>query len=93
MSKAGSLGQGKEQLHNMYKVKEFNYKDNPFEITIGYNLLRNDSLRGRIEVDAANNPEYMSDSGSIEWDLRITKQLSYDVGYGSSKLLRSIHAF
>ena len=45
------------------------------------------------EQEAINHPEYMCDAGEMIWDIRIDKKISYNVGYGASKVLRKINAF
>ena len=45
------------------------------------------------ETDALAHPEYMSDAGTLSWDLAVKKDISYSVGYGASKLFRSLNLF
>jgi hypothetical protein len=37
--------------------------------------------------------EYISDFGTIKWNLKINKQIAYNVGYGAGSFFRSIKAF
>lgn len=35
----------------------------------------------------------MSDAGSMSWDLKISKEIAFNVGYGAGKLLRASKLF
>jgi hypothetical protein len=53
-------------------------------------------MTGRCAVskeEALKHPEYMSDAGSMEWDILINKKIAYHVGYGASEVLRDLNAF
>ena len=45
------------------------------------------------EADVQAHPEWMSDAGEMRWDISIRKQVAYHVGYGASKLFRTLNAF
>ena len=45
------------------------------------------------EKEVRNYPEWMTDHGEMSWDISIEKQVAYHVGYGASKLFRSLNAF
>lgn len=96
MIKAGCWGKGKKQLHNMYAINQFTFRHDPFRVQIGHNILENLFLSGQVKVsddEAADHPEYMSESGSMSWSLMVYKEMSYDVGYGSSEVMRDQNAF
>ena len=38
-------------------------------------------------------PEWMTDSGSISWNLKIDKKVAFHVGYGAGKFFRDLNAF
>lgn len=38
------------------------------------------------QEEVVAHPEYMSDFGHIKWNLKIRKDISYNVGYGASAL-------
>jgi hypothetical protein len=68
----------------------------PFSVEAADCFVDEKVLRGSVEItpeDAAEHPEHMCDAGSMQWDLKIEKQVAYNVGYGASKLLRKIQAF
>ena len=53
-------------------------------------------LRGSVslsEEDCAAHPEYMCDSGEMSWDLKLDKQVAFNVGYGAAKPFRAVQAF
>ena len=45
------------------------------------------------EEEAKAHPEWMSDAGSLSWDLAIDKKIAFHVGYGASKFFRDLNAF
>lgn len=96
MIKAGAWGEGKSQLHNFYSIDEFRTSTQRLSLRIGHNLLSEKFLIGRVmvsEKDRDRYPERMSDAGSMSWDLKIEKDLSFDVGYGSSHLSNKLGLF
>jgi len=97
MVKAGFWGKGHSQLHRFFSWTEVTIsEDTPFSIMAGDCLLSETHTNGNIlitEEDASSHPEWMSDSGSMSWNLSINKNISFNVGYGASKLFRSINSF
>ena len=96
MIKVGSWGKNPKQIHNFYPISEFTFVKKALEIQIGDCTLTEKHMKGYCEVsqeDAINHPEYMCDAGSMKWDLKIDKQISYHVGYGASKLFQKLNAF
>ncbi len=97
MVNVGFWGKGASQLHRFFGWKEVvvNYKA-PFSISAGDCYLDETSTRGSVNVskeDALNHPEYMSDSGSLSWDLKIEKKVAFNVGYGAGWLFRHLQLF
>lgn len=96
MIKAGSWGKDKKQIHNMYPVKDFTYQNNPFQVTIKDNVLTNHYLKGSVSLSTEEkelHPEYMSDDGSMSWDLSINKNHTFDVGLGANKFFSHLGVF
>ena len=97
MIKAGSWGKNSAaQLHNFYGVSDFKASRERMDVRIGDHTATETRIIGAVGVsakDAAEHPEWMSDAGSMSWDLTAKKVLSYDVGFGASKLLRELNAF
>jgi len=96
MIKAGSWGENKSQLHNFYGINDFKASILVLNCKIGNNSLDENHLIGKVEVNKSENeihPEWMSDAGSMEWDLKINKIVKYDVGYGSSEWANKLNLF
>ncbi len=96
MVMAGTWEEGKKQIHNMYPMSSFTYRHEPFRVQIGDNILEDVFLAGSVRMskeETKTHPEYMSDYGSMDWSLMVYKELSFDVGYGSSNFLRDQNAF
>ncbi len=96
MIKAGKWGENKAQIHNFWGMNEFFADHEEMNIRIGPNCADEKSLRGSVclsEKEAKNHPEYMSDPGTMTWDLIAEKDLSYSVGYGASKYFRMLKIF
>ncbi|MEI7596838.1 MAG: tocopherol cyclase family protein [Bacteroidota bacterium] len=96
MIKAGAWGKDAKQIHNFYPISSFYASDNKMDVKIGNNTADDYHLKGSVmlsESDALNHPEYMSQWGSMSWDLKANKTISYSVGYGASKLFRWLDAF
>ena len=97
MIKCGAWGSDHAQLHKFIPWSEANInKKGPIRIESGDFLLTENSLKGNVDItkeEALAHPEYMSDYGSMSFDLKIEKQIPFNVGYGTSKFFRDIHAF
>lgn len=96
MLKVGTWGTNKIQLHNFYNISDFRASKQSLNCTIGNNTLTEKSLAGEVNVtkqESLKYPERMSDAGSIKWNLSVEKDVKFDVGYGSSKLLNFLGAF
>lgn len=94
--KAGAWGKNKAQIHNFYGIEDTFADTKAMHVVIGNNFASEKRLCGSVtlsEEDAKNHPEYMSDSGTMSWDLEIEKELSYCAGYGTSRFFRRIAAF
>jgi tocopherol cyclase len=87
---------GSKQLHNFYSIKEMSARTDRLDVRIGDATLSENRLRGSVsvsETDARDRPELMSDAGSMRWDLRVKKILSYSAGYPTSRPFRWLHVF
>ncbi len=97
MVKAGAWGKDAAQLHRFFgwKQTKVSFKA-PYRIKADDCAASENRLQGRIHItkeEAAAHPEWMCDAGSMEWDLRIDKQIAYNVGYGASTPMRLLQAF
>ena len=97
MVKAGAWGPEHCQLHRFFGWNDVKLQTGaPYSIEAGNCFASETALKGSVCIssdDAAEHPEWMCDSGDMAWDLKIDKQIAFNVGYGASKLLRDAEAF
>lgn len=97
MVKTGSWGAGAKQLHRFFPWRQVQVSEGvPYFVAADDCLATETDLVGSVEVspeDAAAHPEWMSDAGRMMWDLRVDKQLAFNVGYGASGPMRKSGAF
>lgn len=97
MVKAGCWGENHCQLHRFFGWKETKVrKIAPFEIRVEDCYASEHRLSGSIvlsQEQVEKHPEWMCDSGRMEWDLHVNKQIPFHVGYGAGWLLRKLKAF
>ena len=97
MVKAGCWGEGKCQLHRFFGWNDVKMRTRaPYTVSAGDCFASDDFLRGSMEVgklECEMHPEFMCDSGRMEWDLKLDKVTTFNVGYGASFPMRAIKAF
>lgn len=97
MVKAGAWGKDASQLHKFFGWKNVKVgTEVPFHIGCEDCFLDETSTHGHILVtpeEVQAHPEYMCDAGEISWNLKIHKQIAYNVGFGASRPLRDSEAF
>ncbi len=97
MVNVGSWGDGKVQLHNFFGWNNISVNmEAPFSVNAGECYLDEKRTFGRVLVtkeEAEAHPEYMSDAGEIKWDLKIRKDITFNVGYGAGELFRKLQLF
>ena len=97
MVKAGCWGEDHCQLHRFFSLKKTRiHGEAPYEVEAEDCFASETALRGSVkisEAEAAAHPEWMCDAGSMSWDLKLDKQIAFNVGYGASKPLRDAEAF
>lgn len=97
MVNVGAWGENAAQVHRFFGWNEVNVKDEvPFLISADECFLSETRTLGRVAVsenEAKNHPEWLSDAGSMVWDLQIDKQIAFNVGYGAGKAFRELDAF
>ncbi|ORX63567.1 hypothetical protein BCR32DRAFT_298385 [Anaeromyces robustus] len=97
MVKVGAWGEDHAQLHRFFgwnKIKI--HKKALYSIEADNCYISETETKGSVKVskdDVENHPEYMSDVGSMEWNLKIEKIIPFNVGYGASKLFRYLQLF
>jgi tocopherol cyclase len=85
--KVGCWGSDARQLHNYFGMQAVEIADGALSVRMGQNQLSETALSGSVAVsaaDAAANPQWASDAGTLRWQLRADKQIAYSVGYGAS---------
>ena len=97
MVNVGFWGKEHGQLHRFFSLRKVDiHADPPFSVTADDCFCNEERTFGRVSItpeEAAAHPEWMCDSGEMKWDLRIDKQICFNVGYGASKFFRRINAF
>lgn len=97
MVNVGFWGKEKGQLHRFFSWSEVRVPMNqPLNLQAGDCTCTEKKMTGHVKVseeEAAAHPEWMSDAGEMSWEISIDKQVSYNVGYGASKLFRKLNAF
>lgn len=97
MVKAGAWGQGAKQLHRFFGWDSVEVGHGaPYYVLADDCLACETNLIGHVAVgreEAAAHPEWMSDAGTMLWDLTLRKDIAFNVGYGASKPLRDAEAF
>jgi len=97
MVKAGAWGQDAAQLHRFFGWNHVQINETvPFRIVCDDCYLDETFTHGHAaltEEEVNAHPEYMCSAGEMSWDLKIVKQVAYNVGYGGSRPLRDSEAF
>ena len=98
MVKAGCWGEDARQLHRFFGWNDVDLGSTPapFFVAADDCLCCETDLIGQVNVtaeEAAAHPEWMCDAGRMAWDLRIDKQIAFNVGFGASAPLRDAEAF
>ena len=97
MVKAGCWGEDACQLHRFFSLKDVRINEGtPFEVEAEDCFVSETELRGSIQIKEEENamhPEWMCDAGALSWDLRVNKEIAFNVGYGASKPFRDAEAF
>lgn len=94
MVKAGAWGDKPVQLHGFYGIDDLQISKGKMDLKVGSCSLSETSTKGSITAEGMeNHPEYMSDNGKMKWDLKISKRVAFNVGYGASAFFRKINCF
>lgn len=97
MVKAGTWGREHFQLHRFFSLRKVRiHGDAPYEVEAEDCYASETALKGSIRIlpeEAAAHPEWMCDAGELSWNLKLDKQIAFNVGYGASKPLRDMEAF
>ena len=97
MVKVGCWGKKHLQLHRFFGWKKVEiHQKSPFSIKCGDCYLDETKTYGSVSIDeksSKQHPEWMCDFGEISWNLKISKQIAFNVGYGAGKLFRAMQCF
>lgn len=97
MVNVGTWGTGAKQLHRFFGWDEVSLGEGvPYWVAADDCVASEENLVGRVSVseeDAQAHPEWMSDAGDVAFDLRVDKQIAFNVGYGASEPVRKTEAF
>ena len=97
MVKAGAWGEDAAQIHRFFPVGAVKiHRKAPFSLEAGDCFVSDTELRGTVSVtaeEAKAHPEYLCESGKMQFDLKVEKKAAYNVGYGAGKIFRAIKAF
>ena len=97
MVKAGTWGKDATQLHRFFSWNQIKVPmTTPYSITADDCYIDEETTYGEVHIsskDAQNHPEWMCGSGHISWDLKINKEIAFNVGYGASKPMRKLQLF
>jgi len=93
MVKCGTWGKDAKQLHRFIPINQVKIKEKgSIKIESDDCYLDEHTLKGHVSVDSIRDGE-MCDIGDMSFNLKINKINAYNVGYGTSKLFRDMHAF
>ncbi len=97
MLKAGAWGEDAKQLHRFWGWSQVKISNSsPFFLEADDCYVNETHTKGSVNVtedEVQKHPEYMCQTGSMSWNLKIRKEIAFHVGYGASKLLRNLQAF
>lgn len=97
MVKAGTWGRDAAQLHRFFGWKQAQVSMGvPYRVEAADCYADETALRGSVSVtaeQAAAHPEWMCQSGTMSWDLKVEKQIPFNVGYGAGPLFRRLQLF
>lgn len=96
MVKAGCWKDKAIQLHRFFGWNQVQINRCPFQVEASDCLCNENTLKGSVSIskqESQDHPEWMCDYGTISWDLKIDKEVAFNVGYGTSTFLRTIRAF
>ncbi|MBP5282232.1 MAG: hypothetical protein J6Z22_07000 [Lachnospiraceae bacterium] len=97
MVKAGCWGEDARQLHRFFGWEDVSvYGSRAYRLWAGDCRASENLIRGSISIspeDAKEHPEWLCQAGEMQWDLKVKKQIAFNVGYGAGDLMRKLGAF
>ncbi|MCF0229677.1 MAG: hypothetical protein HUJ76_08325, partial [Parasporobacterium sp.] len=97
MVNVGTWGKNPRQLHRFFGWEETAVSYGvPYRVEASDCLASETVLKGSVcvtEEEAEEHPEWMCDSGNMQWELSVEKQIPFNVGYGAGTLMRKLQLF
>lgn len=95
MVKCGTWGDDAAQLHRFFGWKQVRVDWGvPFSVSADDCFLSETATSGHVMVfNAEVHPEWMCQNGEMSWDLKIRKEVAFNVGYGAGSLFRQLQFF
>ena len=97
MVKAGAWGEDAAQLHRFFPWSDIEVDmGTPYSVKADDCYVDENRSYGEISIteeECKVHPEWMCDYGSMSWNLRISKKVAFNVGYGASGPMRKLQAF
>lgn len=97
MVKAGAWGEDAVQLHRFFGWEEAEVSMGvPFHVQGDDCYADEETIRGSISLtrqEAEENPHLMCGWGQMSWNLSVSKQIPFTVGYGAGGLFRRLQLF
>lgn len=97
MVKGGSWGKNKAQLHRFFGWNKVDVGIRvPYHVSADDCYIDETSTKGHIAVtkeECFAHPEYLCEWGEMSWNLKISKKIAFNVGYGAGKLFRKLQLF
>ena len=97
MVKLGCWGEDGCQLHRFFGWDDVKLDMGvPFSVKAGDCELTETHLSASAKIsceEAAAHPEWMCDAGEISMDLKISKKIAFNVGYGAGAIFRKLQLF
>lgn len=97
MVKAGTWGEDAAQVHRFFGWKEIDVSFGvPFSVKADDCYCTENEMYGKVSVsedEALAHPEWICQSGTMSWKLKMDKKVAFNVGYGASSLFRKLQLF
>jgi hypothetical protein len=97
MVKAGCWGEDARQLHRFFGWEDVSiYGTRAYRLWAGDCRASETLIRGSVKVteeEAKAHPEWLCQAGEMQWNLKVKKQIAFNVGYGAGELMRKLNAF
>ncbi len=89
-----SAGEGGKQLHSFYPISSLKPTASPLVMQVEDCFYSEDRIRGYIDVtkEESRHRSFMTDAGTMEWDLEVYKAVSCHTGILASPLLQALNA-